>query len=107
MQYEHGQSLHEKLAEKETMDESELLEIVLPMLDGLELVHDAGFIHRDLKPDNIFIQTDGNPILLDFGSARQAFGDRTKTLTSLVSPGYAPYEQYHSKSNEQVPWTAI
>lgn len=107
MQYEHGQSLHEKLAEKETMDESELLQIVLPVLDGLELVHDAGFIHRDLKPDNIFIQTDGNPILLDFGSARQAFGDRTKTLTSMVSPGYAPYEQYHSKSDEQGPWTDI
>ena len=70
MQYEHGQSLQEKLADNNAMDESELLEIVLPVLDGLELIHDAGIIHRDLKPDNIFIQTDGNPILLDFGSAR-------------------------------------
>jgi len=107
MQYEHGQSLQEKLASKQTMDESELLEMVLPILDGLELVHNAGVIHRDLKPDNIFIQTDGNPILLDFGSARQALGDRTKTLTSMISPGYAPYEQYHSKSDEQGPWTDI
>jgi len=107
MQYEHGQSLREKLTGNKTMDESELLEIVLPVLDGLELVHNAGFIHRDLKPDNVFIQTDGNPILLDFGSARQALGERTKTLTSMISPGYAPYEQYHSKSDEQGPWTDI
>ncbi|MCH8976209.1 MAG: protein kinase [Proteobacteria bacterium] len=107
MQYEHGQSLRQKLEDKKTMEESELLGIVLPVLDGLELVHNAGFIHRDLKPDNIFIQTDGNPILLDFGSARQALGDRPKTLTSMISPGYAPYEQYHSKSDEQGPWTDI
>lgn len=107
MQYEHGQSLQEKLTDNMTMDEPELLKIVLPVLDGLEMVHDACFIHRDLKPDNIFIQTDGNPVLLDFGSARQALGERTKTLTSMVSPGYAPYEQYHSKSDEQGPWTDI
>jgi serine/threonine protein kinase len=107
MAYEQGQSLQQKLTGKKTMEEAELLKILIPILGGLELVHEAGFIHRDIKPDNIFIRQDGSPVLLDFGSARQALGEQTKTLTSLVTPGYAPFEQYYSKSDEQGPWTDI
>ena len=76
-------------------------------MEGLKIVHAHGFIHRDIKPANIYIRDDGTSVLLDFGSARQAMGEMTKTLTSLISPGYAPYEQYHSKSDEQGPWTDI
>lgn len=46
-------------------------------------------------------------MLIDFGSARQALGVQTQTLTTLVSPGYAPFEQYYSDSNQQGPWTDI
>ena len=107
MEYERGESLQDKLAGRRTMDEPELLKIALPIMDGLATVHDAGFIHRDVKPANIFVREDGSPVLLDFGSARQAMGNATKTLTALVSPGYAPFEQYYSKSDEQGPWTDI
>jgi len=107
MPYEQGQSLQQRLSGKKTLEEAELLKIVIPILGGLEQVHQSGFIHRDIKPDNIFIRYDGSPVLLDFGSARQAMGEETKTLTSLVSPGYAPFEQYYSKSDEQGPWTDI
>ena len=107
MSYEEGQSLQEMLSGRRTLEESALLKILIPVLGGLELVHQAGFIHRDIKPDNIFIRKDGSPVLLDFGSARQALGEQTKTLTSLVSPGYAPFEQYYSRSDEQGPWTDI
>jgi hypothetical protein len=107
MAYENGQSLQQKLEGKKTLEEAELLKILIPILGGLELVHKVGFIHRDIKPDNIFLRKDGSPVLLDFGSARQALGVQTKTLTSLVSPGYAPFEQYYSKSDQQGPWTDI
>jgi serine/threonine protein kinase len=107
MEYEEGQDLQEKLKGRQTLEEAELLKILIPIMGGLEIVHKLGFIHRDIKPDNIIIRSDGSPVLIDFGSARQALGEKTKTLTSLISPGYAPFEQYFSKSDEQGEWTDI
>ena len=107
MEYEQGQSLQEKLKGGKTLEEAELLKLLIPISGGLEIVHKLGFIHRDIKPDNIIIRNDGSPVLIDFGSARQALGEQTKTLTSLISPGYAPFEQYFSKGDEQGEWTDI
>ena len=107
MRYERGQSLQGKLDMEGTMSESDILQVMMPVLNGLELIHQSGFIHRDIKPDNIYLREDGSPVLIDFGSARQALGEKTKTLTSLITPGYAPIEQYYSKSDEQGPWTDI
>lgn len=107
MEYEQGESLQDILTRRKTLEEAELLSILVPILGGLVLVHKVGFIHRDIKPANIFIRRDGSPVLLDFGSARQATGRTDKTLTSLVSPGYAPFEQYYSKGDSQGPWTDI
>jgi len=107
MEYEHGQSLESILRRGESFDQQRLLDIVLPLADGLQVVHDAGFIHRDIKPANIYIRENGSPVLLDFGSARQSFAGQTHTLTTLVSPGYAPFEQYNMTSGNQGPWTDI
>jgi len=107
MEYEHGEPMDALLKNKKTIEETKLKSILMPMLDGLEQIHKEGFIHRDIKPPNIYIRTDGSPVLLDFGSARQSLGIQTKTLTTLVSPGYAPFEQYTSKSDKQGPWTDI
>ena len=107
MSYESGHSLQESLDNNETLDEETLLGIVRPLLDGLSLVHEHEFIHRDIKPDNIFIRTDGTPALLDFGSARQSLSGESTAMTVLVTPGYAPVEQYYSDSDEQGPWTDI
>jgi serine/threonine protein kinase len=106
MQYIEGKSLGTVLREFATIEAGEILELLLPLLDGLAHVHDAGFLHRDIKPDNIFISTEGRPILIDFGAARQALGQQSKSLTAIVSEGYAPYEQYEAHGN-QGPWTDI
>ncbi len=98
MHYEHGESLQSILAHRGTLSEAGVCSIVLPLLDGLEVIHRKGFVHRDLKPSNIFVRSNGSPVLLDFGSARQ---------TVLVSPGYAPIEQYSDNSEMQGPWTDI
>ena len=114
MNYEVGKSLQQILKSRKTLNESELMKMIIPLLSGLETMHEKGFVHRDIKPGNIFIRRDGSPVLLDFGSARQTRGERGKemsaeqqTVTTLVSPGYAPIEQYSSNSNRQGPWTDI
>jgi len=107
MDYVQGTDFSDLIALGEPFSESELLGIIIPILDGLELVHDQGFIHRDIKPQNIVLHNDGHPVLIDFGSARQAMGAQTRTLTSLVSPGYSPLEQYHQDIRDQGPWTDI
>jgi serine/threonine protein kinase len=106
MRFEEGGTLSAMLDRRGTLPEADLLRILLPVLDGLELVHKAGFIHRDIKPDNIHIGGDGRPVLLDFGSARQAVGS-SNTLTILVAPGYAPFEQYYNDPSGQGPWTDV
>ncbi|MDX1514053.1 MAG: protein kinase [Gammaproteobacteria bacterium] len=110
MEYVRGRTLEDALKFGAVEGEAGLKEIMYAILDGLELIHQHGFIHRDIKPENIYLREDGRPVLLDFGSARQAIGAQTRTLTALVSPGYAPYEQYDSSrqsEGKQGPWTDI
>ena len=106
MDYEAGESLKAWIKRNPFPAEQALKTLLAPLLDGLEKVHEAGFLHRDIKPDNIFIRKDGGPVLIDFGSARQAVGGATQTLTTIVSPGYAPFEQY-TTSSQQGPWSDI
>jgi len=88
------------------LSEERLKAIVLPILDGLDDVHHAGFLHRDIKPANILIRPSGAPVLIDFGAARNALGEKSRSITSVFTPGYAPFEQYTS-SGKQGPWTDI
>ena len=107
MEYAEGETLSAFLERKGTLKESELKAILYPLLDGLEVVHQADFLHRDIKPGNIIIRDEDNsPVLLDFGSARQAIGARSRSVTSIITPGYAPIEQYSSRG-DQGPWTDI
>jgi len=106
MEFIEGDTLAQSFRNGLTFDATALKALALPLLDGLEAVHKAGYLHRDIKPSNIMLRPDGRPVLLDFGSARSALGRGTRTVTSLVTPGYAPYEQYYNDGN-QGPWTDI
>jgi serine/threonine protein kinase len=104
MEFVAGKSLAEWVAPQRPLSEQLLKALALPLLDGLELIHAAGYLHRDIKPGNVFVRFDGSPVLLDFGSARVT-GANTE-MTAIVSPGYAPLEQYHTNGH-QGPWSDL
>ncbi|MGE0371862.1 MAG: protein kinase [Gammaproteobacteria bacterium] len=106
MEYAEGETLTEVLKRRGRMSEGEWKGWLLPMLEGLSQVHAASYLHRDIKPGNIIIRLDGSPVLIDFGAARQAVGAKSRSVTSIVTPGYAPIEQYSSRG-KQGAWTDI
>ena len=90
MDYEEGEPLDRLLQRLGTLTEGQLKRVLLPVVDGLRQVHAAGFLHRDIKPANIFVRrSDESPVLLDFGSARQALGRRSRSVTAIASAGFA------------------
>lgn len=107
MDYEQGESLRSWLQAHGPVDEAKLLQMFLPLLEGLDIVHRAGVVHRDIKPANLYVRDgDGSLVLLDFGAARQTTGASSRSLTSIITPGYAPFEQYHTRG-AQGPWTDL
>ena len=108
LHYEEGQSLKNWLKSLGRVPrQADLDKITAPLLDALELIHNADFLHRDIAPDNVIIRKDGQPVLIDFGSARGEIARHSKTISALVKPGYSPYEQYAEKNSRQGPWTDI
>jgi serine/threonine protein kinase len=89
-------------------DEAWLRAILDPLLGAIEKLHSEGVYHRDIAPDNIQIEPDGHPVLLDFGAARRVISDKSQALTAILKPAYAPIEQYAEVGSvRQGPWTDI
>jgi TPR repeat protein/serine/threonine protein kinase len=108
MSFERGQSFEAWLAGLgRTPTQDELDRIVAPLLDALQVMHAADFLHRDIAPDNIIVRADGSPVLLDFGAARRSVAEMSRSLTGIVKAGYSPHEQYSSNNRLQGPWSDL
>ncbi|MDO5574483.1 MAG: serine/threonine-protein kinase [bacterium] len=107
MEYIDGETLKDEMSRMQHPYSEELvLKRIIPVLKVLESVHSVGIMHRDISPDNIMVEKNGNIRLIDFGSARVTTGDSNKSLTITLKHGYAPEEQYRTKGN-QGPWTDV
>lgn len=108
MEYAQGLSLKALLARAGVLSQHQCLQVFTPILEGLAQVHGAGFLHRDIKPDNIYVRDSGEPVLIDFGAAREHQPrEQSKTMTTMVSLGYAPPEQYSRDSKWLGPWSDL
>ena len=94
-----GETLGARLERRRRLPPDEAADIAKQVASALELIHAAVLLHRDIKPDNIFLTTDGRAVLLDFGSARQFVPGKSVQHTRILSPQYSPLEQFGGQMN--------
>lgn len=103
MPYTEGEDLTDYLEQLESegkkLSQDEILELAKAVLDGLSHIHQYDVYHKDIKPSNIYIKSDGTPMLIDFGAS--------VTSAHLLTPSYAPIEQVNKMQSEYGPYTDI
>lgn len=100
MEYLQGLSLADLLKQKGgKLSEPEALSYIQKICQGLEVLHESQFLHRDIKPDNIMLTKDNRVVLIDFGAARDFTSRSSKRFTAMFTPGYTPLEQYGQTLN--------
>ncbi|MDR0964525.1 MAG: serine/threonine protein kinase [Clostridium sp.] len=107
MEFVEGQTLKSKLAQTGgKLPAEQVFDMLRPVMTSLAKIHDSGMIHRDISPDNIMIDVEGNVKLLDFGAAREFAKSGGSSMSIMLKPGFAPEEQYRSRG-VQGAWTDI
>ena len=107
MDYEPGESLHDLLRHRNTrLPEKEVSHLLRSVLKGLQVVHAAGLLHRDICPQHVYLRDGGAPLLLGFGNTHRSESISDVRLDSRVTPGYSPVELYHD-GDQLGPWTDL
>lgn len=110
MRYEDGRTLTDYCLSLQKagrmISEDFLRNVFVRLLSGLREVHAQKLLHLDIKPDNVYLRHDGDPVLLDFGATRFGLGPKDRTLVHVNTPGFAAPEQQGS-GEPQGPWTDI
>jgi serine/threonine protein kinase len=107
MRYEDGRSLAEHIKRRgRPVEELWVRNTFLQLLDGLREVHARKLLHLDIKPANIYLRSDGTPVLIDFGAARQVLSAEGMKLAPTFTPGFAPPEM-HAQRELLGPWSDI
>ena len=107
MKYEDGITLQHYLRERGgRVEYRQAIDLAMPIMDALRMVHEAGILHRDISPDNIFINRSGQVKLLDFGAAKHDMASKDKSTQITLKRGYSPEEQYRSNGRVGT-WTDV
>lgn len=107
MEYLDGMTLKALLAQKGMFAEHEALDVMTFVFDALKVVHQQSVIHRDIKPDNIYVTNHRRVLLLDFGGAKQLTGSGDRSMDAMFAHGYAAPEQYSGHSENVGAWTDV
>ena len=94
MEFISGQSLYQILKNEGILDENRVKSYFIKIAEALKVIHDKNLLHRDIKPDNILIDDTDRAVLIDFGATKEFIAGQTREMTAILTPGYAPLEQY-------------
>lgn len=110
MDYIEGETLkHRMVRTQKRLSEEECITLLTPVMQDLGKAHERGIIHRDIKPDNIMLRLNGEPVLLDMGAAKDMEKTAQNSALSsdmVVSHGFSPMEQYR-QHGDIGPWTDV
>jgi serine/threonine protein kinase len=98
MEYLPGDNLKQRLEKVGKLSEPDAIRYMADLLNAVAAVHEKGMLHRDIKPENILITSDDRLVLIDFGAARDFDDGKTTTQTAMLTPGFAPPEQYSNRA---------
>lgn len=107
MEYQEGVNMQTYIKKhKGNLSEPFIMAVLLPLLDGLQMIHSRGLLHLDIKPSNIHLRSGGNPLLLDFGAVHEMMQTRQFQPNQVITPGFSPIEQL-DPGGYVGPWTDI
>ncbi|HEY3329189.1 MAG TPA: protein kinase [Capsulimonadaceae bacterium] len=106
MEYLKGRTVQQLIREYKAIPEADAIDYIVQLADALRIIHGASYLHRDIKPGNILVADDGRVTLIDFGTAREFAADVIKQMTTMLTPGYAPLEQY-TRAGKMGPFSDI
>ncbi len=107
MEFEKGHTLNEYIQKhRGKVPERFIRAVFSRTLNGLREVHSHKLLHLDIKPSNIYLRTNGTPVLLDFGAARQTLAAEQPMLKPMYTPGFASPEQYTDR-DKLGPWSDL
>ncbi len=108
MEFVNGSTMQEYIRnQRGRISERFIRTVFMRLLNGLREVHTHKLLHLDIKPANIYLREDFNPVLLDFGAARQALNQDEPMLKPMHTPGYASPEHYGDNQHLLGPWSDI
>jgi serine/threonine protein kinase len=107
MEWIEGACLRAQLEHWQQLSESDLMRRLDPLFDALTLVHEAGLVHANISPDNVWLRADGSPVLVNFSAAQFAYQRRMHEPLIGLASGYAACEQYLGDDTSVGPWTDV
>lgn len=93
-EYISGDTLADRLRSHHIMPADQAVSIVVDVCDGLASMHKAGYVHRDINPNNIIVTAQNSAVIIDFGIARSFSQNKASDTVILGTPGYAAPEQF-------------